>query len=137
MNGTIEGNIGRSKYDRKKMAVLTVGGKSAVTNYKTLEIFNGAITLIECRLETGRTHQIRVHMSNHGNALVGDKVYVKNKKDSIFLPDDVKKYVNTFPRQALHAKSLGFEHPRTHEKMFFDSPIPNELQELWQILQKI
>lgn len=136
LSGKIEGNIGRSKFDRKKMAVVLSGGKTAVTNYKTLEVFNNAVTLIECRLETGRTHQIRVHMSNNGNALIGDQLYVKNKKESVLLPEEVKRYVNRFPRQALHAKSLGFDHPRTHEKMFFDSILPVDLQELYEILAK-
>ncbi|MCQ2734604.1 MAG: RluA family pseudouridine synthase [Alphaproteobacteria bacterium] len=128
--GRITGNIGRSKFDRKKMAILESGGKPAATNYKTIETFGRAASLVQCNLETGRTHQIRVHLSSMGHALIGDKVYVKNKKSEIAVPADLKKYVNEFPRQALHAKSLGFEHPRTHQFMQFDSELPVDMQEL-------
>lgn len=134
LSGRIEGNIGRSKYDRKKMALLESGGKAAVTNYKTLQAFGKAASLVQCNLETGRTHQIRVHLSSLGHALIGDKVYVKNKKSEVFLPADLKNYVNNFPRQALHAKSLGFVHPRTHQFMQFDSELPADLDELRQKL---
>ena len=130
LSGKIEGNIGRSKFDRKKMALLENGGKSAVTNYKTLQAFGKAASLVQCNLETGRTHQIRVHLSSSGHALIGDKVYVKNKKSEVALPSNLKNYVNDFPRQALHAKSLGFVHPRTHEFMQFDSELPPDLAEL-------
>jgi len=130
LNGRIEGNIIRSKFDRKKMSITSTGGKYAVTNYKTLEIFSKAASLVQCNLETGRTHQIRVHLSSLGNALIGDKVYVKNKKTEIPLPSEVKNYVNSFPRQALHAKTLGFVHPRSKEFMQFDSDLPNDMAEL-------
>ena len=128
--GRITGNIGRSKFDRKKMAIVETGGKPAATNYKTLQAFGRVASLVQCNLETGRTHQIRVHLSSIGHALIGDKVYVKNKKSELALPTELKKYVNEFPRQALHAKSLGFEHPRTHQFMQFDSELPADLLEL-------
>ncbi|MEE6206741.1 MAG: RluA family pseudouridine synthase [Alphaproteobacteria bacterium] len=134
LSGRIEGNIGRSKFDRKKMALLESGGKAAVTNYKTLQAFGKTASLVQCNLETGRTHQIRVHLSSLGHALIGDKVYVKNKKSEVSLPADLKNYVNNFPRQALHAKSLGFVHPRTHQFMQFDSELPADLDELRQKL---
>lgn len=130
LSGKIEGFIGRSKFDRKKMAVTEVGGKYAVTNYKTLQIFGKAAAVVQCNLETGRTHQIRVHLSSIGNALIGDKVYVKNKKSEIALPAELKNYVNNFPRQALHAKSLGFIHPRKKEFVQFDSVLPSDMAEL-------
>lgn len=130
LEGHIEGYIGRSNIDRKKMAVVAGGGKFAATNYKTLQIFQRAASLVQCNLETGRTHQIRVHMSSIGNALIGDKVYVKNKKSMVQLPIDLKNYVNNFPRQALHAKSLGFIHPRSGQFMFFDSSLPPDMEEL-------
>ena len=130
LNGRIEGNIGRSKFDRKKMALVESGGKFAATNYKTLQVFGKAASLVQCNLETGRTHQIRVHLSSRGNALIGDKVYVKNKKSELALPAELKNYVNTFPRQALHAKSLGFVHPRSKKFMQFDSELPTDMSEL-------
>ena len=130
LSGRIEGNIGRSSADRKKMAIVTGGGKPAVTHYKTLKTFKNAVSLVQCNLETGRTHQIRVHLTSVGNALVGDKVYVKNHKTAVSLPQSLKNYVNDFPRQALHAKSLGFVHPRTEKFMQFDSELPSDMEEL-------
>lgn len=137
LNGTIEGNIGRSPYDRKKMAIVESGGKPSVTHYQTLQIFGRAASLLQCNLETGRTHQIRVHLSSHGHALIGDQVYVKNKKSEIILPTNLKTAVNNFPRQALHAKSLGFIHPRTAQLLQFDSDLPDDMQNLLSILQTI
>ncbi len=134
--GRIDGNIGRSPTDRKKMAIVISGGKTAVTHYKTLKIFKNAVSLVQCNLETGRTHQIRVHLTSVGNALVGDKVYVKNHKTAVNLPQNLKKYVNEFPRQALHAKSLGFVHPRTKKFMQFDSELPSDMAELVQKLSE-
>lgn len=136
LNGRIEANIGRSKFDRKKMSVTDSGGKYAVTNYKTLQIFGRGAAVVQCNLETGRTHQIRVHLSSRGNALVGDKVYVKNKKSEVALPQNLKNYVNSFPRQALHAKSLGFIHPKSKKFMQFDSELPEDMTELIAALQQ-
>lgn len=130
LNGRIEGNIARSKFDRKKMAISESGGKYAATNYKTLQTYKNAASMVQCNLETGRTHQIRVHLSAQGHALIGDKVYVKNKKSEVALPAELKTYVNTFPRQALHAKSLGFIHPRSRQFMQFDSELPEDMSEL-------
>lgn len=137
LNGRIEGNIGRSPADRKKMAIVTSGGKPAVTHYKTLQVFKNAASLVQCNLETGRTHQIRVHLTSVGNALVGDKVYVKNRKTAVNLPQNLKNYVNEFPRQALHAKSLGFVHPATKKFMQFDSELPEDISELLQKLANV
>ena len=134
LSGKIETNIGRSPVDRKKMAVVASGGKHAVTNYKTLKVYKNAASLVQCNLETGRTHQIRVHLTSVGNALIGDKVYVKNHKTAVNLPQNLKNYVNDFPRQALHAKSLGFVHPRTKKFMQFDSEMPKDIENLLQNL---
>ena len=130
VKGTIMGNIARSPYDRKKMAIVQTGGKNAVTHYEVMENFRNAAALIKCNLETGRTHQIRVHLSSIGHNLIGDEVYVKAKKSSILLPEPLKSYVNTFPRQALHAYSLGFIHPKTKKIMNFKADMPNDMQEL-------
>ena len=136
MKGVIEGNIGRSPYDRKKMALVSKGGKRAVTHYQVVEIFGNEACLIKCNLETGRTHQIRVHLSSLGHNLLGDKVYVKSKKiSSKKITDDIKNFANNFSRQALHAQSLGFIHPRTKEKMFFETEIPDDMQELIDVLR--
>jgi len=138
LNGRIEGNIGRSRYDRKKMAVVETGGKFAATNYKTLKTCGRAAALIECHLETGRTHQIRVHMAHIGCHLVGDQVYEKNRKSCLAeLESSLREFVIHFPRQALHAKSLGFIHPRQKKFMQFDSSYPHDFNELCEKLSLI
>lgn len=136
--GTIYGNIARSPYDRKKMTIVKIGGKSAVTHYQTVETYaNNAVSLVKCNLETGRTHQIRVHLSSIGCNLVGDDVYEKSKKTMIKLPQNIKNYVNTFPRQALHAFSLGFIHPRTKQFLSFQTDFPDDMKLLIRELEQI
>lgn len=133
--GTITGNIGRSLQDRKIMAVFPNGehGKHAVTHYKVLEPLS-YVTLVECKLETGRTHQIRAHMKYIGHPLFNDEVYGGDRilKGTTF--SKYKSFVdNCFeicPRHALHAKSLGFVHPTTGKEMFFDSEMPDDMQQL-------
>ncbi len=133
--GTITGHIGRSLQDRKVMAVFPNGelGKHAVTHYKVLEPLS-YVTLVECKLETGRTHQIRAHMKYIGHPLFNDEVYGGDRilKGTTF--SKYKSFVdNCFeicPRHALHAKSLGFIHPTTGEEMFFDSEMPDDMQQL-------
>lgn len=123
--GTVNTWIGRSDADRKKMAVHREGrGKHAVTHYRTIERLAGA-ALVECRLETGRTHQVRVHMAHLGHPLIGDSVYSRDRKG-------FKSILETlgFKRQALHAKQLGFIHPVTGQKLSFDSALPIDMQEL-------
>ncbi len=133
--GTIEGNIGRNPKDRMQMAVLSdpAQGKHAVTHYRVLERL-GYVTLVECVLETGRTHQIRVHMKHIGHTLFNDERYGGNEilKGTHF--SKYKQFVNncfeTCPRQALHAMTLGFVHPHTGEEMFFTSPLPEDMTNL-------
>ena len=135
MNGVIEGNIGRSPYDRKKMALVAKGGKSAITHYQTIRMCGRVAALVKCNLETGRTHQIRVHLSSIGCHLIGDQLYVKAKKTSLSgVSEVVKSYINTFPRQALHAQTLGFIHPRTKNWLQFTSDLPEDLQQLSEVL---
>jgi 23S rRNA pseudouridine1911/1915/1917 synthase len=120
-SGRIEGNIGRSSANRQKMAIVQTGGKPAVTHYRLIKpLFGGKASWIECQLETGRTHQIRVHMTSIGHPLVGDKTYGH-------APKGTPEILRLFPRQALHAGLLGFIHPRTDEYMEFSAPMPEDM----------
>lgn len=123
--GTVTGAIGRSNVDRKKMALVEEGrGKHAVTHYRTLEPLAHA-SLVECRLETGRTHQVRVHMASIGHALLGDPVYGRTPKPLRALLQRLD-----FSRQALHAAELGFLHPVTGKKVHFESQLPDDMATL-------
>jgi 23S rRNA pseudouridine1911/1915/1917 synthase len=133
--GRIAGNIGRHPSHRLKMAVLTHGGKAAVTTYNTVETFsakNGEETtasLLECRLETGRTHQIRVHLAHIGHAVIGDPLYGRGYSSKTrALPQEVKSAIVLLERQALHAAVLGFHHPITNKFMQFRSELPEDLR---------
>ena len=128
--GTVTGNIGRSNTDRKKMAIVTDGrGKRAVTHYRTIERLHEA-ALVECRLETGRTHQVRVHMASIGNPLLGDPFYGRT-------PQSLRSALKThgFSRQALHAAELGFVHPVDQERLQFASPMPADMARLIEELR--
>jgi len=133
--GRIEGNIGRDMRDRMKMAVFPDGeqGKTAVTHYKVLERF-GYVSLVECRLETGRTHQIRVHMKHIGHPIFNDERYGGNIVLKGVQSSKYKQFINNCfdicPRQVLHAKTLGFVHPVTEEEIFLDSEIPDDMKRL-------
>lgn len=122
--GTIHAPIGRHPNDRKKMSINSKNGKDAVTHYKVLERFHG-YTLVECRLETGRTHQIRVHMASIGHPLLGDQVYGPAKQPF------------RLQGQTLHAGVLGFLHPRTGEYMEFSAPLPKYFEELLEKLRRL
>ena len=138
--GTVNVNVGRSLKDRKKMAAFEDGthGKTAITHYKILESYK-YVSLIECKLETGRTHQIRVHMKHIGNTVFGDKDYggdkvLKNSANTKF-KQFVEECFRICNRQALHAKSLSFTHPTTKKLMEFESDLPEDMKkvlEMWK-----
>lgn len=133
--GTIEGNIARDPNDRLRYRVCPDGsqGRHAVTHYKVLERF-GYVTLVECRLETGRTHQIRVHMNWIGHPLFNDSLYGGDRILKGALYTKYKQFIDNcfalLPRQALHARVLGFVHPATGKEMYFESPVPADMQAL-------
>ncbi|MFD1342862.1 RluA family pseudouridine synthase [Litorisediminicola beolgyonensis] len=128
--------LGRHRTDRQRQAVYFGTGRHAVTRVRVLENFGGALALVECRLETGRTHQIRVHMAHLGHGLVGDPVYGgRRKPSSKVLSQTALEQVSRFPRQALHAATLGFEHPVSGEEMRFEAALPKDMAELLGALQ--
>ena len=133
--GAIDGNIGRSPRNRKKMAVLDRGGRAARTRYAVVErLCGGALALVECRLDTGRTHQIRVHLAHRGHAVVGDRAYggaQKGRRER--LPAPARDAVAGLERQFLHATALEFRHPLTGAAMAFTIPFPVELAEIMTI----
>ena len=137
--GRIETLITRSSKNRQLMEVGISKGKKAITNYKTIEVFENnntpTLSFVECELETGRTHQIRVHMSYKGNNIVGDKKYKKKFKNIKNIDKDIEKSILNLNRQFLHAKVLGFKHPRTNEKMEFSSNLPKDLNSLLKKLR--
>ena len=137
--GKIETLITRSSKNRQLMEVGIKKGKKAITNYKTLQVFENnktpTFSLIECNLETGRTHQIRVHMSYKGNNILGDKKYKKKFKNIKNIDPDLKKTINNLNRQFLHAKVIGFNHPITTKKLEFNSNLPRDLDYLLKKLR--
>jgi len=133
--GEIEAPIGRHPTDRKRMAVVSRGGKAALTRYITERAWGTHCALLRCRLATGRTHQIRVHLSQRGHALVGDPVYLRRVPAAARgLPVAVRDALLAFPRQALHAETLGFQHPVTGKMLRFSSPLPADMQALLTLL---
>jgi 23S rRNA pseudouridine1911/1915/1917 synthase len=137
LTGRIEGNIGRHPRQRKKMAVVgDERGKPAATNYRVLKRFGDGASLIECRLETGRTHQIRVHLDHIGHPLIGDPVYGRRTPARAKeLPPGTEDAVRAFSRQALHARVIGFDHPRTGERLKFESKPPHDMETLVRLLE--
>jgi 23S rRNA pseudouridine1911/1915/1917 synthase len=138
LNGKISTLISRSKKNRQLMSVSDRLGKKAVTNYKTIKTFSSKeipkISLVECILETGRTHQIRVHLEYKGNPLVGDKKYGKKKTKFKKINKKFNEILSSFSRQALHAKSLGFIHPTKKKFVNFDSKLPNDFRKMLDFL---
>ena len=139
-NGKIETFITRSAKNRQMMEVGISKGKKAITNYKTLEIFENdkvpTLSLVECKLETGRTHQIRVHMSYKGNNILGDKKYNKKFKKFKNIDTEIERYILKLDRQFLHAHVLGFDHPKTGERLEFSSNLPSNLNNILKKLRK-
>ncbi len=136
-SGEIAGNIGRSPRNRKKMAVLQGGGRPARTRYRVLEaLADGQASLIECRLLSGRTHQIRVHMAAHGHPLLGDPLYGRaGVPRARRLPGPAQTALEALGRQALHARTLGFRHPVSGEALQFESEIPLDIKRLIDTLE--
>ena len=137
-SGRIDKNIVRSRINRLKMRVSKNLGRNAVTNYETKEVFlEGFASLVECRLDTGRTHQIRVHLESQKHSLIGDALYNSCKK---MLPKnldlEVKNCIENFSRQALHSYKIGFLHPRSGKEMSFEIALPDDLKNLCECLKK-
>ena len=135
--GDIEGPIGRDPRERKRMAVVARNGKRALTHYRTQRAWGTAVALLECRLATGRTHQIRVHLASRGNPVVGDPLYLRRVPAlARMLPDPVRHRLLDFPRQALHATRLGFAHPRTAQPLSFTTDPPPDMAALIAALDR-
>ena len=138
-SGKIETLITRSTKNRQMMEVGITKGKRAITNYKTLEVFENdktpTLSFIECALKTGRTHQIRVHMSHKGNNILGDKKYKKRFKKFKNIDEELEKSILKLDRQFLHAKMLGFTHPTSGKKLEFSSILPHELENILKTLR--
>ena len=138
--GRIETFITRSSKNRQMMEVSRIKGKKAITNYETVKIFENdkipTLSLLDCKLETGRTHQIRVHMSYLGNNIVGDNKYKKKFKKIKNISPLLEEKIIKLNRQFLHAKTIGFIHPKKNEEMIFNSILPQELENILEILRK-
>ena len=140
LSGRIETLIGRSRKNRQLMSVTEITGKKAVTNYSTLKVFDirdiPKISFVECQLETGRTHQIRVHMAYKGNSLLGDQQYGKKNLKFKKLNEEFAEKLKVLNRQALHAKNLGFIHPTTNKFISFESELPADFKKILNLLNK-
>ncbi len=131
LHGEVEGNIGRSAQNRKKMAIVERGGKYALTRYKVVEAFGTVASLVECRLATGRTHQIRVHMTSIAHPLIGDPVYGSaGRRKLATLNTEVRGIIEMLNHQALYAFALGFVHPLSGERILFTRDKPQYINEL-------
>ena len=141
LNGIINTLISRDKKNRQLMTVSEINGKKAITNYKTIKVFNvkdiPKISLIECELETGRTHQIRVHLKYKGTSLLGDKQYGKKNVKFKKINNEFFTKLNKLSGQALHAKTLGFSHPDTKKWMNFNSNLPDGFKKLLDLLENL
>lgn len=136
LEGSVEGAIGRHPRARQKMAMVQRGGKEALTHYKTLEVFGTLASLVECRLATGRTHQIRVHMESIGHPVVGDPLYGSRRRAIKRGEKGLVALLEAFPRQALHAGEIKFIHPVTDKPMKFKAPFPKDMEILLKALRQ-
>lgn len=144
LKGTITGNIGRSPHNRKKMAVLANGGKPAVTHYQTIARYTmkkeakPLVSVVSCKLETGRTHQIRVHLSHKGNALLGDPSYGSTTRHRLrgAISGELEERLLQFARQALHASAIAFIHPRSGKTLSFNCNLPGDMNELYLYMRQ-
>ncbi len=135
--GVIDANIARSNSDRTKMTIVKNGGKHAITHYKTEEIFcSGLVSLVECTLDTGRTHQIRVHLSQGGNSVVGDQTYGNNARKIRGSAEHLQAELKKMNNQALHSYYISFAHPTSGEILEFEKSVPNDYNELIEFLRK-
>ena len=138
-SGKIDTFITRSSKNRQMMEVSSTKGKRAITNYETIDVFENdktpTLSLVECKLETGRTHQIRVHMTYMGNSIMGDGKYKKKYKKLKDIDTNLENLIYKLDRQFLHAKTLGFIHPKTNEEMIFSSILPQELENIVKLLR--
>lgn len=142
IKGVVSRPIGRHRHNRQKMSVMSDAPREAITHYHVLERFGEACSLVECRLETGRTHQIRVHMEALGHPLVGDPLYgpqvtaLNSRLKKAGYNDDVIESISAFPRQFLHAKELIFFHPSDEEDMAFESDLSEDMSKILKLLRK-
>ena len=136
-SGEITGAIGRNPANRKTMAVVKRGGKPAITRYRVLRVFSATAALLECRLGTGRTHQIRVHLAALGHPLIGDPAYGRRRGRKPPLPPATRTALDAFPRQALHAARLGFTHPASGKLLSFFDELPYDMKELTDSLERL
>ena len=141
LNGKISTLISRDKKNRQLMTVSEINGKKAITNYKTIKVFNikdiPKISLLECELETGRTHQIRVHLKYKNTSILGDKQYGKKNVKFKKINNDFFNKLDKLTGQALHAKTLGFAHPKTKKWMNFNSELPNGFRKILNLLENL
>ena len=141
LSGKISTLISRDKKNRQLMTVSEINGKKAITNYKTIKVFNikdiPKISLLQCELETGRTHQIRVHLKYKGTSLLGDKQYGKKNIKFKKIHNDFYIKLNQLSGQALHAKTLGFTHPKTKKWMNFNSELPDSFKKILNLLENL
>jgi len=141
--GTIDASIARSKTHREKMTVVKSGGRTAITHYRVearygADVASPVAALLDCRLETGRTHQIRVHLASIGHPVIGDPTYASGfATKTATLPEPAKALASDFSRQALHAWLLGFEHPETGNEMHFETPLPPDMDLLMRALKAL